>query len=73
MLFHTELIASVAFVVAVFIFFIYLFVVSFDDPELGGELFVSEDRCNREQEFYYELLMLLLDFRQRLFNLLLDF
>ena len=47
-------------------FFIHLFVGSFDDPEQGGGLFVSEFRCNREQEFYYELLLLLLDFRQRL-------
>ena len=47
-------------------FFIYLFVRSFDNPERGGELFVLEPRCNREQEFYYELLLLLLDFRQRL-------
>ena len=47
-------------------FFIYLFVGSFNDPEQGGELFVSESQCNQEQEFYYELLLLLLDFRQRL-------
>ena len=47
-------------------FLIYLFVGSFDDPEQVGELFVSEYRCNLEQEFYYELLLLLLDFWQRL-------
>ena len=42
-------------------FFKYLFVGSFDDPEWGGELFVSEAQFNQEQEFYYELLLLLLD------------
>ena len=47
-------------------FFIYLFVGSFKDPEQGGELFVSESWCNQEQEFYYKILLLLLDFRQRL-------
>ena len=47
-------------------FFIYLFVGSFDDPEQGGGLFVSESRYNREHEFYYELLLLLLGFQQRL-------
>ena len=52
-------------------FFIYIFAGSFNDPEQRGELFVSESRCtrcNREQEFYYELLLLLLYFRQRLLN-----
>ena len=47
-------------------FFIYLFVGSFDDPERGGGIFVLEARCNQEQEFYYELLLLLMDFRKRL-------
>ena len=47
-------------------FYIYLFVGSFDDPEQGGEIFVSESLCNQEQEFYYDLLFLLLDFRQRI-------
>ena len=47
-------------------FLIYLFVGYFDDPEQGGGIFVLEYRCNREQEFYYELLLLLLDFRQSL-------
>ena len=43
LLFHTELIASVAFIVSVFIFFIFLFVGSFDDPEQGGELFLFQN------------------------------
>ena len=47
-------------------FFIYLFLGSFDDPEQGGGGFVSESRCNREQEFYYEILLRMLDFQQRL-------
>ena len=38
LLFHIELIVSVAYVVAVFIFYIYLFVGSLDDTEQGGEL-----------------------------------
>ena len=66
--FHTELIASVivvsVVVAAVVIFYIYLFVGSFDDPERGG-YFTSEAQYNREQEFYYEILLLLLDFQQR--------
>ena len=32
----------------------------------GSWAFVSEAQCNREQKFNYELLLLLLDFRQRL-------
>ena len=31
--------------------------VSFDDTEQGGEIFVSESQCNLEQEFYYEILL----------------
>ena len=33
-------------------FLIYLFVGSFDNPEQGGELFLSEYRCNQEQDLY---------------------
>ena len=41
LLFHTELIASVfvVVVIAIVIFFIYLFVGSFDNPEQGGGLY----------------------------------
>ena len=49
-------------------FFIYLSVGSFNDPEQGGGLFVSKFRCNWEQECYYEILLFMLNFRQRLLN-----
>ena len=49
--FHTELIASVAVVVSVVIFFIYLFVGSFDDPERGGELSLWNHNAIKSRNF----------------------
>ena len=78
--FHTEFIASVAFAVALFIFFkIYLFVGSFDDPEQGGELFcfrilmqsgagILSWAPDSPAGFPAKAFNLLLDFWQRLLN-----
>ena len=49
-----------------FYLFINLFAWSFNNPEQGGGILVLKSRCNWEQEFYYELLLLLLDFPQRI-------
>ena len=53
--FHTELIASVivvgAVIVAVVVFFIYIFVGSFDDPEGGGELSIQKLDAIKSRNF----------------------